>query len=286
MATRREENLAALQNPQVRTMLDLIAAAEGVKHGYNTAFGNKPIGSLADHPRQKHSFKQTDGKRNVTTAAGRYQFLQGTWDDVAKANGSADFSALEQDLGAVELLRQNGALPAVQKGDFATALKKSGATWASLPSSPYAQPKRSQEFVNTFLAKSGTAPVAGATAVAATTRATPGTPAMAQAVEATAPVVAAVGDLLSRELTNLDAPPATPMQELAAMQQAALAAQQPDTGEAMPAWEQQLMSSALDMETDAIRDNAVSSFFGEDPVARVPLPAAIEEAINRFVANI
>ena len=284
MATRREQNLAALQNPQVRTMLDLIASAEGVKHGYNTAFGNSAFESLADHPRKKHSFKQTDGRRKTTTAAGRYQFLQGTWDGVAKANGSADFSALEQDLGAVELLRQNGALPALEKGDFATALKKSGGTWASLPSSPYPQPKRSQAFVNDILNRSGVAPVAGATAVAAAPAAR-AMPTAARAVVAQSePITRAVSDILSRDLVNLDAAPApaSALQQVAALQQAAAPAPAEDT----EPWEQQLMAQAMDTEIETARENALSSFFGEDPIARVPLPPAIEEAINRFVANI
>lgn len=280
MATRREENLAALQNPDVRRMLDVIATTEGVKHGYNTAFGNTRFDSLADHPRQKHSFKQTDGKRNMTTAAGRYQFLQGTWDGVAKANGSQDFSELEQDLGAVELLRQNGALPALLKGDFATALEKSGPTWASLPSSPYPQPKKSQGFVDKILAQNGAKPVSTPARTAAT-------PAMAAvtAVQA-APIAAQVDEIMTRELTNLDAAPSSALEQAALAQQAAEAAMRLEAEPEGDPWEQQLMAQAVDMEVDTARQNALSSFFGEDPVARVPLPPAIEEAINRFVANI
>lgn len=142
MATR--DNYEKLLNaPNVQKMLNLIASAEGVKHGYNTLFGNERLDDLSQHPNVKKEFTQTDGKKNATTAAGRYQFLKDTWDGVAKQLGLKDFSPKNQDIAAVALLAQNGALPSVLKGDFKTAVQKSGSTWASLPSSPYAQPKRS-----------------------------------------------------------------------------------------------------------------------------------------------
>ncbi|MCZ3293837.1 hypothetical protein NYZ61_16340 [Acinetobacter baumannii] len=142
MAT-RENYEKLLKAPNVQKMLNLIANAEGVKHGYNTLFGNERVDDLSWHPGVKKGFTQTDGKKNVTTAAGRYQFLKDTWDGVAKQLGLKDFSPENQDIAAVALLAQNGALPSVLKGDFKTAVQKSGSTWASLPSSPYAQPKRS-----------------------------------------------------------------------------------------------------------------------------------------------
>ncbi|BBR72516.1 glycoside hydrolase family 104 protein [Acinetobacter baumannii] len=142
MAT-RENFEKLLGSPNVQKMLDLIANAEGVKHGYNTLFGNERLNDLSWHPNVKKEFTQTDGKKNVTTAAGRYQFLKDTWDGVAKQLDLKDFSPKNQDIAAVALLAQNGALPSVLKGDFKTAVQKSGSTWASLPSSPYAQPKRS-----------------------------------------------------------------------------------------------------------------------------------------------
>lgn len=143
-----DELTAYTKDQRVRRFLDAIGSAEGTDtHGYNTAFGGGKLESLADHPRQLHDFTQTDGTPNKTSAAGRYQFLQSTWDDLAKSLNLPDFGPESQDIGAVELLRRNGALPAVLAGDYDTAIKKSGATWASLPSSPYAQPKRSAGFM-------------------------------------------------------------------------------------------------------------------------------------------
>ncbi|PPA76494.1 hypothetical protein C4E15_06785 [Achromobacter spanius] len=146
------------KDQRVRRFLDAIGSAEGTDtHGYNTAFGGGKLDSLADHPRQLHDFTQTDGKANKTSAAGRYQFLQSTWDDVAKSLNLPDFGPESQDIAAVELLRRNGALPAVLADDYDTAIKKSGSTWASLPSSPYAQPKRSPGFMAAALDKAASA---------------------------------------------------------------------------------------------------------------------------------
>jgi muramidase (phage lysozyme) len=147
-----------LNNPNVRKMLDVIASAEGVKYGYNTIFGNERFGNLSAHPNVRKQFKQTDGTMNVTTAAGRYQFLKPTWDDASKRYGLKDFSPQSQDVAAIGLLMQNGALPYVLKGDYRTAVQKSGGTWASLPSSPYAQPKRSQAEIDKFLGGSSSQP--------------------------------------------------------------------------------------------------------------------------------
>jgi muramidase (phage lysozyme) len=143
-----QKYMQLLNNPNARRMLDLIASAEGADHGYNTLFGNQRFDDLSSHPNIRKAFTQTDGKKNYTTAAGRYQFLKGTWDGLANQLGLSDFSPQSQDIGALALLAQNGALPYVLKGDFGTAIKKSGGTWASLPSSNYAQNKRSWDFVN------------------------------------------------------------------------------------------------------------------------------------------
>lgn len=151
MATRKQLE-QALQNPNVRKFLDLISYTEGTQgNGYRTAFGGGKLSHLNDHPRYLKSFRQTDGKSNKTSAAGRYQFVSKTWDGVARQYGLRDFSPQNQDLGAVALLFQRGAIPALLKGDYQTAIKKTGDEWASLPSSNYKQNKRSWDNVNKFL---------------------------------------------------------------------------------------------------------------------------------------
>lgn len=136
-------------NPQVQQFLGLIKESEGTAgkgdNGYNVGFGGDLFTSYNDHPRQRRAFRQTDGRSNITTAAGAYQFLGSTWDDVSKSLGLKDFSPANQDKAAIELIRRAGALDNVLTGDFQGAINKLGSVWASLPSSPYAQPKRTMD---------------------------------------------------------------------------------------------------------------------------------------------
>jgi muramidase (phage lysozyme) len=138
----------AYQNPNMRKFLDFIAQAEGVKHGYNTMFGNERFGNLGAHPNVRKAFRQTDGTTNYTTAAGRYQFLKDTWNGLANQYGFKDFSPRAQDLGAIALISGRGALDDVLSGNYQSAIGKLGSEWASLPSSKYKQGKRSWEFAN------------------------------------------------------------------------------------------------------------------------------------------
>ncbi len=145
MSSKQLARIDSLVNhPNIRIMLDVIADAEGVQHGYNTLFGNTKIDSLDDHPGISKKFTQTDGKVNESSAAGRYQFLGSTWRGLAKNLGLEDFSELNQDRGAVELMREKGAIDDILKGDFNAAQAKLGGTWVSLPSGTAKQPRKTQ----------------------------------------------------------------------------------------------------------------------------------------------
>lgn len=146
----------ALGNPNAQKYLRMIAQAEGTykdasSDPYRVAFGGSTFDDLSKHPNVLRAFTQTDGKANKTSAAGAYQFLGSTWDDLAGKLGLQDFSPRSQDLAALELIRRNGALDDVLNGRFDQAVQKTGTVWASLPSSPYAQPRRSAGFVEKAL---------------------------------------------------------------------------------------------------------------------------------------
>ncbi|MCA6941318.1 glycoside hydrolase family 104 protein [Pectobacterium polaris] len=145
---------SALNNPNARSYLDAISRAEGtsgyMNSGYHTMFGGGQFASLADHPRQLKDFQQTDGTWNKTSAAGRYQHTQKSWDEAAAALGLKDFSPQSQDMAALWLIQRAGQLDNVLNGDFMTATNNLGGVWASLPSSPYAQPKRSQAEMESY----------------------------------------------------------------------------------------------------------------------------------------
>ena len=146
---------ALLDNPNARKMLDYIAHAEGTarhKDSYSVGFGHTKLPHLNAHPGSslRRSFTQTDGKVNTSTAAGRYQFMPKTWAGVQKQLGLTDFSPRQQDLGALQLIKQRGALKHVLDGDFGKAIGKLGPEWASLPSGIYKQNKRQWDHAQKF----------------------------------------------------------------------------------------------------------------------------------------
>jgi muramidase (phage lysozyme) len=128
----------------LRAFLDAIAYAEGTggPNGYRTLFGGGLFDSFADHPRQFFTFTNKIGQQLRTSAAGRYQFLSRTWDELAKKLELPDFGPESQDRAAIELIRQRGALRDVQAGRFADAVAKVAPIWASLPGAGYNQPER------------------------------------------------------------------------------------------------------------------------------------------------
>ena len=144
----KNDLISARNDPNVIKFLNLIARAEGTeKYGYNTAFGGGYFGDLSKHPNLQKKFKQTDGKVNSSGASGRYQFLNNTWNGLSSKYGLDDFGSVNQDLGAIALIKENGALKDVQSGNFKKAIDKLGNVWASFPSSPYKQHKRSYDYL-------------------------------------------------------------------------------------------------------------------------------------------
>lgn len=151
---------ALANDERIRPFLDLLSKAEGTtSHGYQTMFGGGKIDDLSDHPRKKLPFTQTDGKRNYSSAAGKYQIIEPTWDRTAKALGLKDFSPISQDVAALYLMDEAGALDDVANGNFEAAVDKLGPVWASLPTSPYPQPKMNDQQFDTLVAQAYGEPV-------------------------------------------------------------------------------------------------------------------------------
>lgn len=131
-----------LQNPYIKAALDTIAKSEGVKYGYFTLYGNTKISTLKEHPNKQIS------KWGITsTAAGRYQFLYKTWVAIAKKLKLDSFSPENQDIAALYLIDEKGALPDLMKGDVLTAFFKIRKIWASLPAAGYGQGERSEDYI-------------------------------------------------------------------------------------------------------------------------------------------
>lgn len=157
-----------LSNENLQKYLNIIALSEGtagyMNNGYNTMFGGDQFSDMSDHPRILKEFTDKNGKRDKTSAAGRYQFTQTSWDEAAKALNLKDFSPQSQDMAALYLIQRAGQLDNVLNGNFAEATAGLGGVWASLPSSTYAQPKHSYEAMENFYAMNNTPPSFGGAA--------------------------------------------------------------------------------------------------------------------------
>lgn len=147
-----------LDNPMARRALDIIAASENAD--YNTTFGGGTFDDFSRHPNIQRKFKQKDGKTNSSGAAGRYQFLKGTWNGLQEKLGLKDFSPRSQDIGALALLDEargsggKSALELALEGNYQGMVEKAGNIWASFPSAPakYSQPKHGWNKMNKIIA--------------------------------------------------------------------------------------------------------------------------------------
>ena len=144
--------LPYLDNPNVLAYLDTIADAEGAVHGYRTEFGGGELADLSKHPNKLRAFTTTTGQKSKTSAAGRYQINKATYEDFAPELGITDFAPVSQDLIALAIMEREGVLDDVAEGRFEQATAGLGNRWASLPSSQYDQPTRSESYFASHLA--------------------------------------------------------------------------------------------------------------------------------------
>ena len=98
--------------------------------------------SYADHPRRLMTLTLRN-KEWHSTAAGRYQLLAQYFDHYRQLLHLNDFSPASQDEIAIQQMREKGALPDIEAGRCASAIKKVKSLWASLPGAGYGQPENS-----------------------------------------------------------------------------------------------------------------------------------------------
>lgn len=137
-------NEQALNNARVQAFLAVIRRSEGAT--YNTLVGGKTFSDMSRHPNILN-------RSLNSTAAGAYQFLIKTWRGLVAKLNLPDFSQHSQDLGAVELLRERGALPYVLNNDFASAVYAARKEWASLPGAGYGQHEQKLSFLQSVYNK-------------------------------------------------------------------------------------------------------------------------------------
>ena len=134
---RLSKSKASQSDKNVQAFLKMIRIGEGTSgvNGYKTLYGGTLFNDYSKHP----NIKITAGAW-TSTAAGAYQFLFRTWNELATKYNIKDFTPESQDLGAIIKIDERGALDLVKAGKFDEAVKKVNKEWASLPGSPYGQP--------------------------------------------------------------------------------------------------------------------------------------------------
>lgn len=166
-ATCDPQNASGVAERYERALLDTIAYAEGTrgrgKDGYNVTFGYRYFDTCDEHPNMKVCAGSL-----CSTAAGRYQFLNKTYEGLNMEN----FWPQAQERGALELIKRRGVtLPAapLTATQFANALDRLSYEWASLPPARYGQGKLTTEQVRAEYcdaARCGEAPAATQTTAA------------------------------------------------------------------------------------------------------------------------
>jgi muramidase (phage lysozyme) len=92
-------------NPVQRAFLNSMSAGESPN--YNTMYGGERFEELTDHPRQRVPIRSGPNAGKSSSAAGKYQFLAGTWDEAKNALGLPDFSPDSQDAAAAWLAERD-----------------------------------------------------------------------------------------------------------------------------------------------------------------------------------
>jgi muramidase (phage lysozyme) len=148
---------SSLKNDNIKAFMLMIRRCEGTDavDGYNYLFGSSPHNTLrftdmTRHPNIRRPFGDT-----FSTAAGAYQIMHNTDNELSARLGIIDFSPVSQDIKCVALLSQINCVQKIMDGDFNYAIQKANRIWASLPDSPYGQPVHTMEVAMTWYKHAG-----------------------------------------------------------------------------------------------------------------------------------
>lgn len=133
---------STIAQKNLRAFLIMIQYSEGTigKDAYRMLYGGSLFTDFSRHPNTPIT------KDGITsTAAGAYQILFRTWQELQQKLGLPDFSPESQDRAAIELIKRRNAYVDVLAGRFSDAITKCRKEWASLPGAGYNQRERSAE---------------------------------------------------------------------------------------------------------------------------------------------
>ena len=135
-----------------RAFLDTIAFSEGTSthpttkdNGFDvivTGRDGKPeiFTDYRAHPfADGRPSKVINSKGLTSNASGRYQFMLRDYLHYKTLLHMPDFGPDSQDLWAIQLIRERGALPLIDIGNFELAVARVSNLWASLPGAGYDQ---------------------------------------------------------------------------------------------------------------------------------------------------
>ena len=141
-------------NANRKAFLDMLAYSEGTStspatkcNGYDVIVTGRDglpetFTDFSDHPFNKgRSSKVINSKGLKSNASGRYQFMLRDWRHYRDLLRLPDFGPNSQDLWALQLIRERGALMAIDNGEFDSAVVRCKNIWASLPGAGYGQPE-------------------------------------------------------------------------------------------------------------------------------------------------
>ena len=135
----------ALDSNNVRAFLKAIRLGEGTSDeaGYYRIVGGGMFIDDSHHPNVR---VWIDRYKVWSTAAGAYQIIRPTWNNLVQQYGFEDFTPESQDEAAVALIAGRHALEDVMLGKLENAVRKCSKEWASLPGSEAGQ--RTEKFAD------------------------------------------------------------------------------------------------------------------------------------------
>lgn len=142
--------------PEALAFLDAISGPES-RGKYNVRYGGAHFSDYTDHPRTHKTIGSGPHKGRTSSAAGRYQITETTWDHVIQpALHLPDFSPESQDKAAWYLAQKDyggdllGDLKTGDPDTLGRIAKKLSGTWTSLPGGIEATTTR-KRFANAYL---------------------------------------------------------------------------------------------------------------------------------------